>query len=61
MKCIPNIFYSIAAGSIISTAAILPPYFLVNVKAGTVLVSAFTFFGKRFGPGQLLEQNENKI
>ena len=40
MKCIPSIFYSIAAGFIISTTAIFPPYFLVNVKADTFMVSA---------------------
>lgn len=60
MKCIPSIFYSIAAGFIISTTAIFPPYFLVNVKADTFMVFAFTFFGKRFGNGQALKQGEIK-
>ena len=40
MKRILNMIYSIAAGFIISTTAIFPPYFLVNVKADTFMVSA---------------------
>ena len=53
MKCIPSIFYSIAAGFIISTTAIFPPYFLVNVKADTFMVSAFTFF---WGKGLVMDK-----
>lgn len=60
MKCILNMIYCIAAGFIISTTAIFPPYFLVNVKAGTVLVSAFTFLEKMFGHGHPHKQGGDK-
>lgn len=60
MKCIPNIFYSIAAGFIISTTAIFPPYFLVNVKADTFMVSAFTFLGEKVWLWTSAETGRNK-